>query len=89
MLPRVDCIEQLSQMDFLVNFNNDTNNQTPSKLVDYTLAKRPIISMSNNFCQIESEIFNEYIDKNYTSYVPIDISDFDIQNVVKKFEGLF
>lgn len=87
MLPRTDCINRLSAMDFLINFENDTSNQVPSKLIDYTLADRPIISVNHDFDN--SDVFAKYMKHDFDSFTPIDISTFDIKNVAKKFESLF
>ena len=35
-IPRLELITEFSKMDFLVNINNATSNQIPSKLIDYT-----------------------------------------------------
>ncbi|WP_340680454.1 glycosyltransferase [Paraglaciecola sp.] len=87
MLQRTDCIRELSSMDFLVNFENDTSNQVPSKLVDYTLSERPIISINHNFDN--KELFSNYIRHDFKAFKPLDISSFNISNVVSKFESLF
>jgi hypothetical protein len=87
MLPRIECIERLSSMDFLVNFENDTSNQVPSKLIDYTLAERPILSVNHSFDN--HQVFAEYMERDFDNFTPLDISPFDITNVAKKFERLF
>jgi hypothetical protein len=87
MLPRTECIECLSDMDFLVNFENDTSNQVPSKLIDYTLAERPIISV-NHFFDNE-DAFDKYMNRDFNNFTPLDISPYNIKNVAKKFECLF
>jgi hypothetical protein len=46
LLPREKCIYRLSSFDFLVNIENLNGVQQPSKLIDYTLAKRPIFNFS-------------------------------------------
>lgn len=45
-LPREKLIERLSQADFVVNFDNATSNATPSKLIDYAMSGRPILSFN-------------------------------------------
>ncbi|MBK9590973.1 MAG: hypothetical protein IPO32_05510 [Crocinitomicaceae bacterium] len=57
-LPRLDCIYEMSQADFLVNISNTKEEHTPSKLIDYKLAKRPIFSYTpGNF---KSEIASAF-----------------------------
>ncbi|MCP4990427.1 MAG: glycosyltransferase family 4 protein [Colwellia sp.] len=87
MLPRTECIECLSAMDFLINFENDTSNQVPSKLIDYTLAERPILSV-NHFFDNDKE-FARYMSLDFEHFTPLDISPYNITNVAKKFESLF
>src|SRR5690606_3328012 len=46
-IPRQELIDKMKSMDFLVNFSNNTNLQSPSKLIDYAIAGRPILSINN------------------------------------------
>ena len=43
-LSRDALLSKLSEMDFLVNFEYDPLVQSPSKLIDYGLTKRPILN---------------------------------------------
>jgi hypothetical protein len=45
-IPREKLIKELSKMDFLINLENLSGTQSPSKLIDYGLTKRPIISIN-------------------------------------------
>lgn len=87
LIPREECIKKLSSADFLINFTNDTRNQTPSKLIDYTLTKRPFISIGQSF--ENSGQFDEFFNLNFHQFKAPDISSFDINNVCAKFERLF
>jgi hypothetical protein len=81
-IPRLDLIYCLSSMDFIVNVNNASENQIPSKLIDYKLSGRPIFSLSqNNFDSQKFVRFCAHEEK-------IDISGFDIRNVASQFEEL-
>ena len=48
-IPRLDLIYCLSSMDFIVNVNNASENQIPSKLIDYKLSGRPILKNLSAF----------------------------------------
>lgn len=86
-IPREDLIKELSYMDFLINLKNPSNRQSPSKLIDYFLTKRPILDISTEFS--EQSAFEQFINKNYSSQHKVpDISIYDIQNVVKQFLSL-
>lgn len=86
-IPRAELLPKLSQMDFLINIGNGTKVQTPSKLIDYTLAKRPILTIETN--DIKEKILSEFLEGNYANQdAPIDISRYDIHNVAQQFLSL-
>lgn len=86
-IPRDQLIFELSRMDFLINIRNNSTCQSPSKLIDYYLTKRPIIDVTTSFD--EAPIFLDFLQGNYSnSHVPKDISQFDIENVGAKFLSL-
>lgn len=87
MLPREQCIYELSKVDFLVNLENTLSVQVPSKMVDYALSRRPIISFKHT--DIPYKKLREWIKGDYIDPLKIDISPFDIKNVSKQFESLF
>lgn len=83
VVPRVELLKKLSEMDFLISFENTSNLQSPSKLIDYGLTGRPVLSINNNgedFHQIY-EFFNEQ----YKHKMDIDISKYDINLVGEVF----
>jgi len=86
MIPRVECIKQLSKNDFLINIDNLDSVQVPSKLIDYTLAGRPIINFRQN--EIPTEKFYQFLTSDYSGQYTIAIEDYDIKNVAAKFDGL-
>jgi len=45
-VPRDQLLIALRKMDFLINFENGTSVQSPSKLIDYAIVKKPILSIS-------------------------------------------
>ena len=74
-------------MDFLINLLNKSAVQSPSKLIDYYLAGRPIIDISSDFC--EKEDLLQFLGKNYSSQrKKQDVSQFDIRNVGEQFLSL-
>ncbi len=89
-LPRAELLQELSSADFLVNIKNFGTVQSPSKLIDYSLAKRPIISISSDFNSQEQQVFNEFLSGDFRHQdEPLNISDYDIRNVANKFLGLY
>lgn len=85
LLPREECIYELSKYDFLINIENKNSGQIASKIIDYTLSKRPILNLKHNF---EMKLLKDFISKDYRERLLIDINEFDIDVVSNKFEKL-
>lgn len=77
-------IPEMAKADFLLNIGNGTKVQTPSKLIDYTLAKRPVLTIETN--DIKEDVLTEFLAANYANKdAEIDISRYDIHNVAQQF----
>lgn len=85
-VPHDDLIYELSKMNFLINIENLSNTQMPSKLIDYGMVKRPILSC--NEINFKEEWFKEFLYGNYVHQYKVSIDDFDIRNVAAKFMKL-
>jgi hypothetical protein len=48
-IPRKDLLKELSKMDFLINFDNNTILNLPSKLIDYAIVNRPVLNITSEF----------------------------------------
>lgn len=82
-IPRAKLIYELSKMDFLINISYDPIHQSPSKLIDYTFAGRPILNIPGN---LNETSIREFLNGNYTNQFKIENFDkFNIKNVVKQF----
>lgn len=85
-IPRDELILRMSQMDFLVNINNNTSVQKPSKLIDYGLSKRPILNVSTHMSQQECDAFDAFLKGDYSArYVIPDFEQYDSKNVCRQF----
>ena len=83
-VPREQLLEELSNMDFLVNIENKTNVQSPSKLIDYALLRLPIMSIKP--FDENKQIIDEFLSGNYTNQFLIDnIEKYNISNTAKAF----
>lgn len=83
-ISRDELLFELSTYHFLINFDNGTAVQAPSKLIDYTLSGRPILNIEPNFPK--SEIIVSFIKGNYDDqYVLYDIEKYNIENVANNF----
>lgn len=85
-LEREELIHVMAKMDFVVNFDNENSTQRPSKLIDYAMSKRPILSFNRK--TFSPQIFQEFMNGDYKHAEHIDLSQYDIRNVVDKFEEL-
>ena len=86
-LPREELVHVMATMEFVVNFDNENSNQKPSKLIDYAMSRRPILSFNSR--TFKPKVFEEFLQGNYAGQEQIDLSQYDIRNVVDKFEELF
>ncbi len=83
-LPREALLFELSKMDFLINLNNGTSLNTPSKLIDYALSKRPILDINPKYPELE--LIQEFLCKNYENQLVINnLQDYNIVHVANKF----
>lgn len=84
-LERKKCIHVLSTYDFLINIDNISSVQSPSKLIDYALTKRPVFNMSQN--NFNEKIFEEFCNNNYQNNLLKDfkLKTYDINNICNKF----
>lgn len=86
MIDRDQLIDRLSQMDFLINIANRSLTQVPSKLVDYTLAGRPILSFDSE--SFDADVFEAFCRGDYSGATVVDISGHDIARVADAFINL-
>jgi hypothetical protein len=83
-VPRNELLKTLSTMDFLINIENGTSVQSPSKLIDYALTKRPILSFTSD--AIPEANFLEFLQGDYTNqFIVQNIEQYRIENVAKSF----
>lgn len=85
-IPRPDFIREASKADFLVNIRNKSMVQLPSKIIDYALTGRPIFSCGQD--DFPPSIFREFLRGEYRGRLDVDIHEYDIKNVCKKFTHL-
>ncbi len=82
-IPREELLLVLSRMDFLLNLDNNTHTQLPSKLIDYKISGRPVL----NICSATniSDLY-EFMDGNYSKRMELDsLSKYDIKKVAQDF----
>lgn len=86
-IPREELIGVLSTMDFLVNFENEVSEQVPSKLIDYYLTGRPVVSIHAN--TDFDEVLRPFLDGDYSKSMKYKDPDiYNIKNVANNFLAL-
>lgn len=84
-IPRIKLIDELSKADFLLNLENPSGKQSPSKLIDYSLSGRPILSIDTNK-EIDKGLIDSFLDANYNDRTVLDnMENFNIKNVANRF----
>ncbi len=82
-IEREKLLSVLSGMDFLVNFDNNTHTQLPSKLIDYAITNRPVFNVASSTDL--SEIL-KFMDGDYGGKMALDPPEnYDIRVVADKF----
>lgn len=85
-ISRNDLLKKLSEMDFLVNFDNNTTLNIPSKLIDYLITGRPVLNIRKDFSAEDIEAF---LKGDYTRRMNLpDPVHYHISNVSAHFLGL-
>ncbi len=86
LVPREKLLKILSAMDFLINFDNNTETQVPSKLIDYSITGRPVLNIKGPG---DFNILNEFLAGDYTHKMKLNSPDYyNIESVAKMFLSL-
>lgn len=86
-IPRKELLNQLATMDFLINFENDTSLQQPSKLIDYYLTGRPVLSVPSY--NIDKKVINEFLCGDYSNrHTFVNMEQYQIEKVCSCFLDL-
>lgn len=86
-IPRELLLDELAKKDFLINFENKNSQQSPSKLIDYAIIGRPVLSIPhkcNNFEDLDMFMRGDFSN---STKLP-DIYDHDIRVIANKFLNL-
>lgn len=89
-IKRDQLLHELSKVDFLINIKNKSGVQQPSKLIDYAITKRPILTLTSDFNLSERMAFNEFLKKDYIHQTVVEnIDDYNIENIAHKFIDVY
>ncbi len=82
-ISREELLKVLSGMDFLINLDNNTQTQLPSKLIDYAIAGRPVLNLVSD---TDFSSLLEFLDGNYRSKMVLEsLENYDIKIVALNF----
>jgi hypothetical protein len=82
----MELIKVMSTMDFLVNLTNSLSEMVPSKLIDYSLSKRPILNISTHITGEEKKNLDAFLMRDYrNAYIVNNIERYDNKSVAKQF----
>ena len=85
-IPRSELMKVLSKMDFLINFDNNTKLNSPSKLIDYAIANRPVLNINQNF---NGENLSAFLKRDYSKRMHLpDPEQYHIKNISRLFLDL-
>lgn len=85
-IPREELMNVLNSMDFLINFDNNTTLNSPSKLIDYAITGRPVLNIE--------KVFNcahllEFLKGNYQNKMQLpDLEAYHIDKISNHFLNL-
>lgn len=87
-MPRMELLKKLHRdVDFVVNFENVGARQTPSKLIDYMLINKPILSVRS--FDLDKENIIRFFNKDYSGVLNINHPEqYRIENVAAAFLAL-
>lgn len=87
-VPRTELLQTLSKMDFLINIENEVVEQVPSKLIDYHLLGRPVLSI-NSKSDFKQKVL-PFLQGNYNGSWKLSNPDsYRIENVTDQFINLY
>lgn len=83
-IPREQLLDELSAVDFVINFENTGGVQVPSKLIDYALINKPILSLKPH--DLNEQKIKAFMKGDYSQRTEVgDISRYDINKVARQF----
>lgn len=86
-IPREELLQEIQRMDFVINFENFGSTQTPSKLIDYAILDKPILSIKTG--ELDKNKVSQFLDGDFSRAVIIENKDqYRIENVTRKFLNL-
>lgn len=85
--PRLELLTELSQFDFMINLENFGESQSPSKLIDYGIISKPILSLKS--FDLDTQKLEQFLNKDYSNaFIMKNLEDHRIENIGNSFISL-
>lgn len=86
-IPRSELLKQMAKAHFLVNIENGGGSaQLPSKLIEYAILDKPILSVTS---EVSKDIVENFVQGNFTYKLLVpNVSQYRIEKIVNSFIGL-
>jgi hypothetical protein len=85
-IQRDELLKILATMDFLINFDNNVNTQSPSKLIDYALTTRPVLNIKYTR---DFSLINDLLKGDYRHRMKLESpAQYDIKVIAENFLSL-
>lgn len=82
-IPRNELMRVFSRMNFLINFDNNSDRNSPSKLIDYAISGKPVLNIKTKFLADEVRAF---INGDYSGKMIMpDVGNYHITKVAGMF----
>ena len=86
LMPREDVYRLLAGMDCILNFENHSKTQSPSKIIEYSFLGRPIFSVN---LEIDGDVFIDELLSGNREPIQINSSEYDNKQIIDKYISLF
>ena len=87
VMSREDVLFELSKMHFVINFENTGTTQSPSKLIDYGILKKPVLSV--RYHALDRDNVLRFLNRDFSIQLQLeDVEKYRIEHVSKSFLDL-
>ena len=85
-IPRKELLDFFAKMNFLINFDNNSDRNLPSKLIDYAISGRPVLNIKKDF---DRDLVMDFIKGNYSKKMVLpEPHQYHITNISQMFLSL-
>ncbi len=86
LMPREDVYRLLAGMDCILNFENHSKTQSPSKIIEYSFLGRPIYSVN---LESDGDVFIDELISGNRKPLQINSAEYDSKQIIEKYISIF